>query len=140
MISHVRGQVPLSHAGTIIGLYVGNGDLGVQTFFVLSGYLMTTLLIEEFENRGTIDVRRLYLRRVGRIFPPFYVWLAVLRVLAALGYVRVRVPDFIGTALFVGNTSPVCSRSRGDRQQLDAEHRAIVLRRLSGIRTPRGIS
>jgi len=49
-----------------------NGNLGVNFFFVLSGFLITYLLLSEREQCGRIDVPRFYLRRVLRIWPLFY--------------------------------------------------------------------
>jgi peptidoglycan/LPS O-acetylase OafA/YrhL len=49
------------------------GGFGVSIFFFLSGYLITTLLRIEFEQSGTIHLGNFYLRRVFRIFPPFYI-------------------------------------------------------------------
>lgn len=48
------------------------GGFGVTVFFFLSGYLITTFLRMEYENSGTISFKKFYLRRVLRIFPPFY--------------------------------------------------------------------
>jgi peptidoglycan/LPS O-acetylase OafA/YrhL len=45
------------------------GFLGVDVFFVLSGFLITSLLLEEWRCRGQIDLRRFYLRRALRLFP-----------------------------------------------------------------------
>jgi peptidoglycan/LPS O-acetylase OafA/YrhL len=59
----------LGHAG--LGDIVP-GQFGVTVFFFLSGYLITTLLRLEHEQRGTISLRDFYLRRLLRIFPPFY--------------------------------------------------------------------
>ncbi|MEP7252218.1 MAG: acyltransferase [Ginsengibacter sp.] len=49
-----------------------NGNLGVNIFFVLSGFLITFLLIKEKEIRGTISLGNFYLRRILRIWPLFY--------------------------------------------------------------------
>jgi peptidoglycan/LPS O-acetylase OafA/YrhL len=46
------------------------GDLGVSVFFVISGYLITTLLVRQSEASGTISLKTFYLRRLFRIFPP----------------------------------------------------------------------
>jgi peptidoglycan/LPS O-acetylase OafA/YrhL len=48
------------------------GSFGVTVFFFLSGYLITTLLRVELEDTGGIAFGHFYLRRVLRIFPPFY--------------------------------------------------------------------
>ena len=48
------------------------GRLGVTLFFVLSGYLITYLLLVEKQRTGTIDVRRFYVRRVLRIWPLYF--------------------------------------------------------------------
>src|SRR5262249_21383305 len=57
---------------------VGNyGALGVHIFFVLSGYLITNLLLAEYERTSTISLRNFYIRRAFRIFPAAFVFLAV---------------------------------------------------------------
>lgn len=49
-----------------------NGEIGVNFFFVLSGFLITYLLIEEKRFTGKIHVLSFYLRRILRIWPLFY--------------------------------------------------------------------
>jgi peptidoglycan/LPS O-acetylase OafA/YrhL len=66
--------VVLFHAG-VPG--IGGGFLGVDVFFVLSGFLITSLLLEEHRSRGRIDLRRFWLRRARRLLP------ALLTVVAA---------------------------------------------------------
>jgi peptidoglycan/LPS O-acetylase OafA/YrhL len=61
------------------------GDFGVTVFFFLSGYLITTLLRVEHERTGRISLRDFYLRRVLRIFPPFYLVLIVATLLTVIG-------------------------------------------------------
>jgi len=52
-----------------------NGNLGVDFFFVLSGFLIIYLLISERNATGKIDIRKFYVRRVLRIFPLYYLCL-----------------------------------------------------------------
>ena len=70
--------VILFHAGVPV-----SGALGVLIFFVLSGFLITWLLLKEDEKAGTISLRGFYRRRALRILPAFYcLWIvtAILRV------------------------------------------------------------
>lgn len=48
------------------------GGSGVDLFFVLSGYLITHLLLEEKRETGTVDMRAFYIRRILRIWPLYY--------------------------------------------------------------------
>lgn len=52
--------------------YLSNGDLGVSFFFVLSGFLITYLLIHEKQEQGRIHVPHFYLRRILRIWPLYF--------------------------------------------------------------------
>jgi len=61
--------------------------MGVTAFFVISGFLITTLLLEERRETGAIDLRAFYLRRTFRILPAYWVYLGVVAVLAAAGIV-----------------------------------------------------
>lgn len=54
------------------------GWLGVQVFFVLSGFLITTLLLRENDENGEVSLPRFYIRRAFRIFPIYYAWFAIL--------------------------------------------------------------
>lgn len=55
------------------------GAHGVMIFFVLSGFLITWLLLQEQESTGTVSLRGFYRRRTVRIFPAFYAfWLCVM--------------------------------------------------------------
>ncbi|MEZ4415188.1 MAG: acyltransferase [Gemmatimonadota bacterium] len=76
---------------------------GVLAFFVLSGFLITWLLLREDEATGTISLKGFYARRSLRIFPPFIVyWCVVLVLLRATGN-AVHVPQAIASFLYVNN-------------------------------------
>jgi peptidoglycan/LPS O-acetylase OafA/YrhL len=58
VVQHTLGQIP-----------VELGSLGVGLFFALSGYLITSLLLDERALRGSVSLRRFYLRRAARLVP-----------------------------------------------------------------------
>jgi peptidoglycan/LPS O-acetylase OafA/YrhL len=64
----------VSHAG--LGNYIPGG-MGVTIFFFLSGFLITTLLRAEYAKSGTLNLKNFWLRRLYRIWPPFYLVLLV---------------------------------------------------------------
>jgi peptidoglycan/LPS O-acetylase OafA/YrhL len=74
--------VLVAHAG--YG-HVVPGGLGVTIFFFLSGYLITTLLLDETERSGRINIGKFYLRRVFRLFPPLVITLVIAYLLVAFG-------------------------------------------------------
>jgi len=73
------------------------GDLGVSAFFVLSGFLITWLLLKEFDRSGTVSLRDFYMRRVLRIFPAYYVFLCV-----SLGFDYLRGDPRVRELVFPG--------------------------------------
>ena len=75
----------VGHAG--LGKVVPGG-FGVTVFFFLSGYLITTLLRREHEQTGGINLRNFYLRRIYRIFPPLYLVLILIALLALTGVTK----------------------------------------------------
>jgi peptidoglycan/LPS O-acetylase OafA/YrhL len=67
----VIGHLAESRSTSKIGLDVAGAfaNLGVQIFFVISGYLITKLLLQESRKTGTISLRQFYIRRAYRILP-----------------------------------------------------------------------
>ncbi|HTI90823.1 MAG TPA: acyltransferase [Puia sp.] len=69
---------------------LGDRELGVNVFFILSGFLITTLLLQEEKLMGAISLKDFYLRRVFRIFPVYYVLLLVYLVLQLAGILHFK--------------------------------------------------
>ena len=67
---------------------VMQGELGVHVFFVISGFLISSILLRELAQAGHIDLRRFYFRRTLRIFPAFYCYLGVIFAAEVLGIAR----------------------------------------------------
>ncbi len=90
--------VLISHAelfgDTPLGEWVARlGDLGVKMFFVLSGFLITTLLVNEQRRTGRIAIGRFVVRRAFRIFPAAYVFMLSIILAAKLGWVTLHTAD-----------------------------------------------
>src|SRR3954451_21275314 len=64
--------------------WMPGGFLGVDVFFVISGYLITALLLSEFRKRDHVSVVAFWLRRARRLLPAVAVMIAVTLILAAL--------------------------------------------------------
>jgi peptidoglycan/LPS O-acetylase OafA/YrhL len=96
--------VAFGHAGVP---FLSGGFVGVDVFFVLSGFLITGILLAEFAERGAISLPRFYLRRARRILPAAVLTLVVTDIAAhhLLNFVRAReaVSDSIWSALFAAN-------------------------------------
>ena len=88
---------------------VNRGSFGVEIFFVLSGFLITHLLLREERNFGCISLRLFYLRRAVRLLPPLAVLVGALAVASAIGVMRIPAIDLLAGLLFFRNyvgTSP----------------------------------
>lgn len=80
---------------------IANGGLGVSVFFVISGFLITSLLLKEEGQNGSISLRSFYVRRFFRIVPPFYAYLSCLLLLSVLGWISVGRGSFLAALCFV---------------------------------------
>jgi peptidoglycan/LPS O-acetylase OafA/YrhL len=101
ILAHTKTLLPpgLANSGPFRYI-VGGGLAGVEVFFVISGYLITTLLLREFERTGTVSLRHFYLRRSLRIFPPFYAYLAIVALLWLAGLVPEHGPSLLAAATY----------------------------------------
>jgi peptidoglycan/LPS O-acetylase OafA/YrhL len=90
-------HVPYYHA------WATAGWIGVDLFFVLSGFLISGLLFREFQATGAINFWRFILRRGLKIWPPFYFLLATTAFLLLLTHHLFPTGGVIANALFVQN-------------------------------------
>lgn len=73
------------------------GSYGVKFFFVISGYLITKLMMEEEERKGSMSLFRFYARRVFRILPAYVVYLLAVLLAGAAGLIA-RAPGEVALA------------------------------------------
>jgi peptidoglycan/LPS O-acetylase OafA/YrhL len=84
-IDAMRALAVLAVFGYHAGLgWLPGGFLGVDVFFVISGYLITSLLLREFRGTGGIELGRFWIRRARRLLPAVGVLIAVAMIVSAI--------------------------------------------------------
>ena len=102
LLSHLAGARHFVSFDTM--LRVGDvGNLGVRLFFVISGFLITRLLLSEIARTQRISLKAFYIRRVLRIFPAFYVFIIAATLLAGLGLATVSRSDLLYAVTYTMN-------------------------------------
>ena len=102
---HTTNELPIWPA-------LRRGFLGVDFFFIISGFLIVTLLLREWRNSGTISLRNFYVRRTLRIFPAYW---AMLLFVACMAYLKAGHQsdaikrDLPYAVLYVSNLVPMLS-------------------------------
>ncbi len=89
----------------VLDSVIGNGGAGVRCFFVISGYLITFLLIKEMQKTGKIGLGNFYARRALRIFPAFFTYLALMWYLNWAGIIDVSAAHLFSATTFTWNYS-----------------------------------
>ncbi len=103
-------MVVFCHAGKVLkvgrrvpfgmGVLDDWGPVGVTVFFVISGFLITNLLLDERRETSAINLRAFYFRRTFRILPAYWTYLAVVAVLASAGFVNADTNGFAHAVSF----------------------------------------
>ena len=88
---------PLIHRG------FGLAESGVRVFFIISGFLITNLLLRELDSSGRISLLGFYRRRILRIFPAFYTYWLVISLLAVCGLLAVPKKDLLYACTYTIN-------------------------------------
>jgi peptidoglycan/LPS O-acetylase OafA/YrhL len=90
--------------GSVVGSIFSHAGVGVDVFFAISGFLISTLLLNEKDKTGTINLSGFYTRRAFRILPPMLVYLAVLGVLKITDVIpSIEPEDLYSSILFFRN-------------------------------------
>ena len=108
-----------------VAFYCGN--LGVRIFFVISGFIITWLLLQEAKSNGGISLKDFYIRRIARIFPAYYTYLAVVFFLDRAGLLNGGSNiQRILNILFLANYGP-CEGPTGVLWSLGVEEQFYLL-------------
>jgi len=97
--------VVVSHLNGFRNFLIFNGGLGVDIFFVISGFLITSLLLKEKIKTKSISLKRFYIRRVLRIFPVAYLYLLTLIVLNFFFKLNISAVNLLAAFFYVMNFS-----------------------------------
>jgi peptidoglycan/LPS O-acetylase OafA/YrhL len=127
--------VVLAHLGGTRGFpltgaearWVGTGNLGVRIFFVLSGFLIAGLLLRQIDRTGTVSLSTFYLRRGFRIFPAYYLYLAVTALAAFLGWCALRPGDLLHAFTYTENYHADHAWAVGHAWSLSVEEQFYIL-------------
>ncbi len=103
------------------------GPSGVRVFFVISGFLITTLLLGELHKSGRISLPRFYFRRTLRIFPPYYVYIAFVAACSLAGLVETRPFDVLHAMTYTTNYHPDRAWVLGHAWSLSVEEQFYLL-------------
>jgi peptidoglycan/LPS O-acetylase OafA/YrhL len=95
IVCHVAFEQPLAK--------YFDGQIGVEIFFVISGFLITTLLLKEKATTGTVSFKKFYVRRFLRIMPVVVLFLAVLLALNFIFQLHISYLSFLSALLYFRN-------------------------------------
>ena len=128
VLGHLFGRsLAHFHAAWLAG-YLGwlshYSAFGVDVFFVISGFLITSLLLNERQRSGAISLRNFYVRRAYRILPAAY---AVTLIIAVIWHNRISLWDVFCSLFYVQNFNPRASWSLGHMWSLAVEEQFYLL-------------
>jgi len=122
---------------------LGNlGEFGVRVFFVISGYLITSILLAELRRKASISLPRFYFRRMLRLFPAAYFYILVIAALAAKHLVILERWDLTAAITYTMNYYEARRWSLGHLWSLAVEEQfyllwPLILRTLGQLRSVR---
>jgi len=109
------------HQLTLLGVYA---NVGVRVFFVISGYLITTLLLREQQKTGSISLRDFYIRRAFRILPAAFAFIIPV---IFLRWGEMRWYDVAAAMLYLVNFDFACPWFVGHLWSLSVEEQFYLL-------------
>jgi peptidoglycan/LPS O-acetylase OafA/YrhL len=124
LLAHLTGTAGFPLSSTAI---YPMGEFGVRVFFVISGYLITSILLQERQRHGRIALGRFYARRTLRLMPAAYAFIGVVALLAGWGLLRLERGDLLFAATYTMNFWEARGWSLGHLWSLAVEEQFYLL-------------
>src|SRR5438874_1165516 len=126
LFSHLVGTKNFISPATDSCLYEF-GNLSLKVFFVMSGYLITNLLLHELETKKRIHLVKFYFRRTFRIFPPYYLMILGLVIMGFAGWINLTSRDVLSALTYTSNYYPDRSWNVGHTWSLSVEEQFYLI-------------
>jgi len=127
IFSHLLGTHGFPLGARAFGAAGDVGYLGVRVFFVISGFLITSLLLREREKTGTTSLKGFYTRRAFRIFPAFYAFILAMAIADGLGAIDLLGRDVVHALTYTTNYHYVRSWELGHLWSLSIEEQFYLI-------------
>lgn len=124
LLGHLNGTKGFGSFDLGIGDYA---HLGVLVFFVISGYLITGMLLAEHQRTGGISLKRFYARRTLRLFPACYAYVLAMWALSLIGLIHLHTRDIVQALTYTVNYFPNRSWQIGQLWSLSVEEQFYLL-------------
>jgi peptidoglycan/LPS O-acetylase OafA/YrhL len=99
----------LSYGGKFVDTFIRNLGIGVDIFFLISGFLITYILLEEKKRFNKISIGKFMIRRALKIWPLYFFLIAITPFLVA--WVDSPSPNYFANLLFIGNFDAIHTQS-----------------------------
>jgi peptidoglycan/LPS O-acetylase OafA/YrhL len=111
-----------------VDLNIGNyAQLGVKVFFVISGFLITRLMLQERAKNGRVSLKLFYARRALRLFPASYTFIACVCLLSLAGIFYLRPTDIWHAITYTVNFLPNRGKQIGHLWSLSVEEQFYLI-------------
>jgi peptidoglycan/LPS O-acetylase OafA/YrhL len=126
MVGHIYGRTGLI-ADERARIFGKMAHFGVEVFFVISGFLITSLLLKERARTGTTDLLAFYMRRSLRIIPPFLVFMVAIVIATQFGWIQTTRADVVHALTYTTNYQLAPSWPLGHLWSLSVEEQFYLL-------------
>lgn len=127
LCGHLDGTLGFYNNTAFWGHLGDIANLGVRVFFVISGYIITLLLLRETDRTGTISLKQFYFRRTLRIFPASYCFILVIALGYRFGVFQLNRGDLLHAVTYTVNYFPDRSWWVGHLWSLSVEEQFYLL-------------